>query len=244
MLVVTFGRAASQELRERVRAQLVEAERALGDPALEAGDDEPLLQLLLDCPADERAAAPPPGGRGAGRRSTRATIATTHQFCSMVLGSLGVAGDTDARARLVEDLDDLVGEVVDDLYLRAFAYAEAEPAFSHDEAMAIARSAVGDPQARLEPSGRIPRDRPGAPGRASRTRCATSSIGASAGSASSPTTTCSASSPTRSSPRGRAGPEAGCGSAGRSCWSTSSKTPTRCSGRSSTGPSPVTRRWC
>ena len=29
MLVVTFGRAASQELRERVRAQLVEAERVL-----------------------------------------------------------------------------------------------------------------------------------------------------------------------------------------------------------------------
>jgi exodeoxyribonuclease V beta subunit len=31
MLVVTFGRAASQELRERVRAQQVEAERALSD---------------------------------------------------------------------------------------------------------------------------------------------------------------------------------------------------------------------
>src|SRR5215211_6052408 len=33
MLVLTFGRAASQELRERVRAQLVEAEEALADPA-------------------------------------------------------------------------------------------------------------------------------------------------------------------------------------------------------------------
>ena len=57
----------------------------------------------------------------------------------MVLGSLGVAGDTDARARLVEDLDDLLGEVVDDLYLRAFAYGEDEPVFTHAEAMAIAR---------------------------------------------------------------------------------------------------------
>ena len=38
MLVVTFGRAASQELRERVRAQLVEAERVLSDdPAARAG---------------------------------------------------------------------------------------------------------------------------------------------------------------------------------------------------------------
>ena len=35
MLVVTFGRAASQELRERVRAQLVEAERVLGDDPAE-----------------------------------------------------------------------------------------------------------------------------------------------------------------------------------------------------------------
>ncbi len=33
LLVITFGRAASQELRERVREQLVAAERALADPA-------------------------------------------------------------------------------------------------------------------------------------------------------------------------------------------------------------------
>ena len=33
MLLITFGRAASQELRERVRAQLTDAERALADPA-------------------------------------------------------------------------------------------------------------------------------------------------------------------------------------------------------------------
>ncbi|QCW49416.1 AAA family ATPase [Nocardioides dongxiaopingii] len=151
MLVVTFGRAASQELRERVRAQLVEAERLLaGDPDVPAGGS-PFLQQLVDVDAAER-----------GRRHRRvvealagfdaATIATTHQFCSLVLGSLGVAGDTDARARLVEDLDDLVEEVVDDLYLRAFAFADTAPVFSHAEAMAIARAAVGDPQARLEPA--------------------------------------------------------------------------------------------
>ena len=32
MLLITFGRAASQELRERVRTQLLEAELALADP--------------------------------------------------------------------------------------------------------------------------------------------------------------------------------------------------------------------
>ncbi|WP_432476179.1 UvrD-helicase domain-containing protein [Nocardioides sp. GXQ0305] len=156
MLVVTFGRAASQELRERVRAQLVEAERALGD---EGPGDVPsdLIQLLCSRPEPER--------RAAHRRLVEAlasfdaaTIATTHQFCSMVLGSLGVAGDTDARARLVEDLDELLGEVVSDLYLRAFAYDEDEPAFSYAEALAIARqTALADPQARVEPAG-SPRD--------------------------------------------------------------------------------------
>ncbi len=149
---MTFGRAASHELRERVRAQLVEAERLLsGDPDVSA-DGSALLTLLADCDDAERLVRH--------RRVLEAlagfdaaTIATTHQFCSMVLGSLGVAGDTDARARLVEDLDDLVREVVDDLYLRAFAFGEGAPAFTHGEAMAIARAAVGDPQARLEPAG-------------------------------------------------------------------------------------------
>ncbi len=153
MLIVTFGRAASQELRERVRTQLVEAERALaGDAAPDAGPASDLLDLLLDCDEETR--------RQRHRRIVAAlasfdaaTIATTHQFCSLVLGSLGVAGDTDARARLVEDLDDLLAEVVSDLYLRAFAYDDTDPVFSHAEAMAIARAVVGDPQAWLEPAG-------------------------------------------------------------------------------------------
>ena len=158
MLVVTFGRAASQELRERVRAQLVEAERALAAEAVVPVEQSDLIDLLLDCDGAERV-----------RRHRRvttalatfdaATIATTHQFCSLVLDSLGVAGDTDSQARLVEDLDELLGEVVDDLYLRAFAYAGDDPVFSRAEALAIARTAVGDPQARLHP----PDDDPATP---------------------------------------------------------------------------------
>lgn len=153
MLVVTFGRAASQELRERVRAQLVEAERVLSDdPAAGEVTESDLVSMLRAWDPEQR--------RLGHRRVTEAlagfdaaTIATTHQFCSMVLDSLGVAGDTDSRARLVEDLDDLVKETVDDLYLRAFAFDPAGPVFSHAEALSIARTAVGDPQARLEPAG-------------------------------------------------------------------------------------------
>src|SRR4051794_11977624 len=155
MLVVTFGRAASQELRERVRAQLVEAERVLGgDPAerAAAAGDRPseLVQMLLAYD-DERRRLAHERVVDALVGFDAATIATTHQFCSLVLDSLGVAGDSDSRARLVEDLDDLVREVVDDLYLRAFALDEGGPAFSYDTALAIARRVVDDPQAHLEP---------------------------------------------------------------------------------------------
>ncbi|HET8718996.1 MAG TPA: UvrD-helicase domain-containing protein [Nocardioidaceae bacterium] len=152
LLVVTFGRAASQELRERVRSQLVAAERALADPDTTADSDglDDVIALLL---AD-------PDQRQVRRRRLRdalagfdaATIATTHQFCQMVLRSLGVAGDTDANATLVEDLDDLLAEVVDDLYLRRFADAPEQPPFSRADALALGRAAAGDPQARLEPS--------------------------------------------------------------------------------------------
>jgi exodeoxyribonuclease V beta subunit len=152
LLVVTFGRAASQELRERVREQLVAAEAALADPAaaLAGGPDE-LVRLLID--ADE-------GELDRRHRRIRAalasydaaTIATTHQFCSMVLDSLGVAGDSERRSRLVEDLTDLTEEVVDDLYLRAFAYRDDQPIFDRATAGRIAHEVVRDPQSRIEPA--------------------------------------------------------------------------------------------
>jgi exodeoxyribonuclease V beta subunit len=154
MLVVTFGRAASQELRERVRAQLVAAEAALADPASVTEPDD-LVTLLLD--ADE-------AELDCRHRRIRdalvsfdaATIATTHQFCSMVLDSLGVAGDSDSRTTLVEDLSELTDEVVDDLYLRAFAYRDEPPLFTRAEAGQIATAVVTDPQARIEPAAADP----------------------------------------------------------------------------------------
>ena len=153
MLVVTFGRAASQELRERVRERLVQVERALVAALAgeDAGELDELLGLLLDAPAEEL-----------GRRCRRvraaltgfdsAAIVTIHQFCHTVLKGLGVAGDTDAGATLVEDLDDLLVEVVDDLYLRDHASAADAHDFPRKEALRLARAAVADPRARLEPA--------------------------------------------------------------------------------------------
>ncbi len=149
MLVITFGRMASQELRERVREQLVEAQRALADPA-SARDAGGLLAHLAqgdDAEVAERRGRITDALAG----FDAATIATTHQFCQLVLRSLGVAGDSDSGVELVEDLDELVVEVVGDLFLREFGEHRDPPPFDAGTALTIGREAVGDPQAHLAP---------------------------------------------------------------------------------------------
>lgn len=150
LLVVTFTRAASLELRSRVRGRLVEVEAALaGATSYSHGDDE-LLDLLL---ADEGARKERRGNvRAALAAFDSAVIVTIHQFCQTVLRGLGVAGDTDPAARLVEDLDDLLVEVVDDLYLRDYARSDLAAEFDRRTAFAVAAAAVQDPGARLEPA--------------------------------------------------------------------------------------------
>jgi exodeoxyribonuclease V beta subunit len=127
LLVITFGRAASQELRERVRDQLVLAERALADPA-GADRTHPVIDTLLRGD-DADLALRRTRLRDALASFDAATIATTHQFCQIVLRSLGVAGDTDTGATLVDSLDELVVEVVDDVYLRRFGQLATAPPF-------------------------------------------------------------------------------------------------------------------
>jgi len=127
MLIITFGRAASQELRERVRAHLVKL-------SVELAPADPGHRRVVDALASFDAA----------------TIATTHQFCHVVLNSLGVAGDSDPDVTLVEDLDDLVVEVVDDLMIARYASLEVPP-LSRTAALALARAVVRDPHTDLTP---------------------------------------------------------------------------------------------
>ncbi len=142
LLLVTFTRMATGELRERVRERLVAVERGLETGVSEdeivellAGGDvglarERLARALADFDA--------------------ATIATTHGFCQEVLGGLGIAGDDARDVAFVEDLGDLLEEVVDDLYVRRFHGSERPP-FDRAEALAIARAAVESPAAPVEP---------------------------------------------------------------------------------------------
>ncbi|MRJ77041.1 AAA family ATPase [Aeromicrobium sp. SMF47] len=149
LLIITFGRAASRELRERVREQLVEAERELADRDAAAKHPNAVIALLAE--GDEAVVAERRERlRAALADFDGATIATTHQFCQIVLRSLGTAGDADASAELVESLDDVVVQIVDDLYLARYRLTD-QPPFTIDTALSIARWAVGDPQARLVP---------------------------------------------------------------------------------------------
>jgi exodeoxyribonuclease V beta subunit len=148
MLLITFGRAASQELRDRVRRQITEAAAAFDDPSL-VGDNE-LVAHLLEGTTEERSARQE-RLRDALAGFDAATIATTHQFCQLVLKSLGVAGDSDSRVTLVESLTDLVTEVVDDLYLAHFGKQRDDPELSYPDALKLAREVVGNPATELRP---------------------------------------------------------------------------------------------
>ena len=144
MLLITFSRAASQELRERVRGQIVSALVAFDDPARA---DTDLLRHLIA--ADQQARRLRLRDALAGFDA--ATIATTHQFCHIVLKSLGVAGDSDSGVTLVESLDDLVCEITDDLYLAHFGQERDVPALGYRDALALARTVVGNPATELRP---------------------------------------------------------------------------------------------
>ena len=148
MLLITFSKAASRELRERVRCQIVEAVAALD--GLPSG---PLNDLLTHLTAGTDAEREQRRGRlrDALADFDAATICTTHQFCQLVLKSLGVAGDTDTGAILVESLDELVTRIVDDLYLTHFGSQRDEAVLSHRDALALARAVVEDPCAKLRP---------------------------------------------------------------------------------------------
>ncbi|WP_432546600.1 UvrD-helicase domain-containing protein [Kineococcus sp. SYSU DK004] len=163
LLVVTFGRAATGELRSRVRERLVAARDALADPAAARRHRDPVVRALAQPggDADDEVVAQRRARLAAAVASfDAATVATLHQFCQQVLTGLGTGAHVDPGAVLVEDLSDVLEQVCDDLYLRFAGYAERTGAgavpFDRDAALAVARAAVAHPLARLEPASRTP----------------------------------------------------------------------------------------
>ncbi|MGW4356686.1 UvrD-helicase domain-containing protein, partial [Nocardia sp. NPDC004582] len=148
LLLVTFSRAATQELRERTRDRFVAVAAALSEPErARASGDELIRHLAQGNP-----------GEIATRRERlltalsdfdAGTIATTHSFCQRMLDELGLAGEQDPGVRLVEGVAELVSTVADDLYLSR--YARGGSVFGPADAQRLAAAAVGDPHALLLP---------------------------------------------------------------------------------------------
>ncbi|KAA0020077.1 UvrD-helicase domain-containing protein [Antrihabitans cavernicola] len=150
LLLVTFSRAATQELRERTRARFSSAASELADTHTARMSPDPLIRYLADAEPDVVAVRR--------IRLLRAlsdfdagTIATTHSFCQRMLDTLGIAGERETDVRLVEGVDDLITEVVDDLYLRKYSRLDMAAPMSASEAMEVAKAAIGDRQAALAP---------------------------------------------------------------------------------------------
>ena len=145
LLLVTFSRMATAELRERTRERLRSLAVGLADP--QASDDDLVAIVAAVDPSE------------LGRRRERiaaalsdfdaATVSTTHTFCSRMLDALGIAGDREEGLTLVEEVDDLVDEVAGDVHLKW--YANTEPPFDAEIARTIARAAVRQPGARIAP---------------------------------------------------------------------------------------------
>ncbi|MCJ0893653.1 UvrD-helicase domain-containing protein [Rhodococcus sp. ARC_M5] len=150
LLLVTFSRAATQELRDRTRSRFASIARDLADPGTARASEDPLVAFLAavdDAEVDRR--------RGRLRKALSdfdaGTIVTTHSFCQRMLDGLGIAGEREPESTFVESVSDLLEQVVDDLYLQMFSGDDEAPAFSRRDAQQLALAAVGDQQSTLYP---------------------------------------------------------------------------------------------
>lgn len=160
LLIVTFTRAATAELRERIRRRLTEAERHLADclAGPVADTDDPVLQRLGDASADELE-----------QRRKRlaqaltdfdaATISTIHGFTQQVLTSVGLSVDVPREITLLEDEQPLIEEVVDDVYVRRYLGRADLPARpTHGDVTKLAQLVARHPDAEVIPESDHPGD--------------------------------------------------------------------------------------
>ena len=112
LLVVTFTRAATAELRSRVRERLVQAAAHLHAPT---PTDDALLALLASADRDARRARL----ERAVAELDAATITTIHGFATQVLGTLGAAAAVDPDRVLEDDVAVLAPEICADVLAAA-----------------------------------------------------------------------------------------------------------------------------
>jgi exodeoxyribonuclease V beta subunit len=153
LLVVTFTRAATAELRDRVRRRLVTAADHLS--AVVAGavpdhDDEVLHHLATSAAGPDELRVRRDRAATAVADFDAATISTIHGFCQQVLRSVGLTADVDPDAELVADQSEFVHAVVDDLLVRA-AVERGVSQIKRKDLLEIADRVAANPDARIVP---------------------------------------------------------------------------------------------
>jgi exodeoxyribonuclease V beta subunit len=152
LLIVTFTRMATGELRERVRERLVSAAEGLAAAlaGIPPDSDDDVLCLLAGGTTEEVEVRRERLAKAIANFDA-ATIETTHGFCMQVLSGLGTAGDVERDVTLIEDARDLLEEVVDDLYIRRFWARPDDLMFDRSEAITIGEEVLRHPTADIVP---------------------------------------------------------------------------------------------
>ncbi len=148
ILVVTFTKAATAELRDRIRQRLREAVVAF-DSDTDTGDD--VLDKLRETTRDHRAARHHLAREL--RRFDEAAIFTIHGFCQRMLRDNAFESGLVFDAELVTDAAPLLLEVVQDFWAREvydaperFARHLADRNITPDSLKGLAAGAVADPE--------------------------------------------------------------------------------------------------
>lgn len=120
ILVVTYTIAATEELRDRVRRRLVEADAAFRNGG---SDDTFLAELVRRAPdVDEARQRLDTALRG----FDEAAIFTIHGFCQRVLGDSAFESGMPFETEIVPDPRETLQEIVDDFWRRELYEASAE----------------------------------------------------------------------------------------------------------------------
>jgi exodeoxyribonuclease V beta subunit len=157
LLIVTFTRAATAELRDRCRRRIAAAVEHL-DAVDRGGSPEatdPVLTHLAAGDVDLRLGRL----RRALQEFDAATITTIHGFATQVLGTLGLAAGTDPDAAMVDDAAQLAAQCCADVLADAALRTGNPAALKGLKSSTLAtrtRTALNIPDLRIAPSAHDP----------------------------------------------------------------------------------------
>ncbi len=156
ILVVTYTKAATEELKNRIRQRLVAAGRTLDKAGPDGVIEDPLLAGMMTEPADQRDVIRQ-RIRDALVDFDRSAIFTIHGFCQRVLNHFAFETGHLFEAELTQNAQPLIQEAVDDFWRRYISRAPAELAeaalaqLKSPEALALLAQRSRQPMVRVIP---------------------------------------------------------------------------------------------